>query len=104
MDDIFRLFMFVLPYGFSVAAYIWVGMKAWRLPNKAPKVIAFAILAGGFGYTVYKMVYAIGRLFTSDNFEFAILIVNVFVLFFASIAIALGEPEKREEEIKADKT
>lgn len=96
MDTAFRIFMFLLPYGFSITAYIWVGTKAWHTPNKITKVIAFVILSGGLGYTLYKMIRSIGGLFTNDNFEFVIMIINVFVLFFASIAITIGEPENIE--------
>ncbi|HYC29779.1 MAG TPA: hypothetical protein VEB42_13195 [Chitinophagaceae bacterium] len=64
------------------------------MQNIVAKTIALVILAGGFGYTLYKMFSAIGGILTNDNFEFAIIIITVFVLFFASIAVAIGEPEK----------
>jgi hypothetical protein len=96
MDTIFRIFMFILPYALCIAGYIWVGKKAWRVENKIAKAIALAILAGGLGYTLYKMISAIGGIMTNDNFEFAIIIITVFVLFFASIAVAIGEPEKNK--------
>lgn len=88
--------MFILPYGFSVAAYIWIGKKAWQTRNKTSKAIAFLILAAGLSFTIYRMVATSSRAFANDQFEFIILIVNVFVLFFASIAITLGEPENKE--------
>ncbi|HZH65497.1 MAG TPA: hypothetical protein VEY10_11460 [Flavisolibacter sp.] len=95
MDTIFRIFMFILPYGFSIAAYIWIGKKAWKTPNKVSKIIAFTILAAGLGYTLYRMITTSSKAFADDRFEFIILIVNVFVLFFAAIAITLGEPEEK---------
>ncbi len=97
MDTAFRVFMYILPYGLSIAAYIWIGKKAWQGKNKISKAIAFIILAAGFVYTLYKMIRSISGIFTNDDFEFVIIIVNVFVLFFASIAITLGEPEKNEK-------
>jgi hypothetical protein len=95
LDNIFRVFMFVLPYALCFAAYIWVGKKAWRTPAGMAKVIALIFVTGGAGYTLYTMLRAAGSIFTNDNFEFAILIITVFVLFFASIAIAMAEPEKK---------
>ena len=96
MDTLFRIFMFILPYALCIAGYIWVGRKAWRVQNKIAKWIALVILGGGLGYTLYKMIGAIGSVLTNDNFEFAIIIITVFVLFFASIAIAMGEPEEKK--------
>lgn len=99
-DNIFRVFMFSLPYALCLAAYIWVGKKALAVPNKVARIIATAIVAGGLGYTLYKLVRSAGTVFTNDNFEYIIIIVTVGVLFFASIAMALGEPE--EEKRKND--
>ena len=87
--------MFILPYDLCIAAYLWVGKKAWRSPNSVAKIISLVFVAGGAGYTVYKLVLAAGGIMTNDNFEFAIIIVTAFVLFFASIAIAIAEPEKK---------
>jgi len=95
MDTVFRVFMFLLPYAICIAAYIWVGTKAWRTNNMISKITALAFVAGGLGYTLYKLVRTIGNITTSDDFEFVIIIIMVFVLFFASIAIAVGEPEKK---------
>jgi amino acid transporter len=94
LDSIFRVFMYVLPYGLCLAGYIWVGRRAWKAPNGIAKIIALIFVIGGAGYTLYKVMRSIGGIITNDNFEFAIIIVTVFVLFFASIAIALAEPEK----------
>ncbi len=96
MDNIFRVFMFLLPYGFSIAAYVWIGTKALRLPNSPAKYIALVILAVGLAYTFYRMITTSSKAFADDRFEFIVLIVNVFVLFFASIAITFGEPEENE--------
>lgn len=95
MDTAFRIFMFVLPYALCIAAYFWVAKKAWRATNIISKIIAFVFVTGGLGYTLFKMIQSIGGIFTNDNFEFIIFIVTVFVLFFASIAIAVGEPEDK---------
>ena len=95
MDTVFRVFMFLLPYAICIAAYIWVGTKAWRTKNIISKIIALAFVAGGLGYTLYKLARTIRGIATSDDFEFVIIIIMVFVLFFASIAIAVGEPEKK---------
>lgn len=94
LDSIFRVFMFFFPYAVCIAAYIWVGKKAWRAPKGIAKIIALVFVVGGSAYTLYKLVRSIGGIMTNENFEFVILIVMVFVLFFASIALALAEPEK----------
>ena len=103
MEAIFRIFMYILPYALSIAAYIWVGKKALHTSNKIAKVIAFIILACGLGYTLYKMGTSISKALTDDRFEFGIMIVNVFVLFFAAIAIALGQPEEADDKSKTNK-
>jgi len=100
METVFRLFMYLLPFALSIAAYIWVGRKAFQVKNKIAKTIALIILAAGLGYTLYKMGSSIGGAFTNENFEFMIMVINVFVLFFTSIAITLGEPEKMDEKSK----
>lgn len=96
LDNVFRVFMFVLPYALCFAAYIWVGKRAWKAPKGIARIIAFVFVIGGAGYTLYKLVRAIGGVFKNDIFEFAIMIVTVFILFFASIAITMAEPEKAE--------
>ena len=94
LDSIFRIFMFLFPYAVCFAAYIWVGKKAWRAPSGIGKIIALVFIVGGAAYTLYKLVRSVGTMMTNDNFEFVILIVMVFILFFASIALAMAEPEK----------
>lgn len=94
MDDIFRVFMFLIPYVICIAAYLWVGRKAWQTKNVISKIIALLFVVGGLGYTLFKLFNTIGGIATHEIFEFVIIIVMVFVLFFASIAIALGEPGK----------
>ena len=94
LDNIFRVFMFVLPYSLCFAGYIWVGKRAWKAPNGIAKIIALIFVIGGAAYTVYKAIGSASVMMTNDNFEFAILIITVFVLFFASISIAMAEPEK----------
>ncbi|HEX8314646.1 MAG TPA: hypothetical protein VF609_06630 [Flavisolibacter sp.] len=96
LDSIFRVFMFVLPFAVCFAGYIWVGKKAWKAPAGIAKIISFIFIISGAGYTLYKLIRSIGGMMTNDNFEFAIFIVTVFVLFFASIALAMAEPEKNE--------
>lgn len=95
MDTAFKIFMYVLPYALCIAAYIWVGKKVFQASNKITKAIAFIILAAGFCYTIYRMISTSSKAFAEDRFEFVIIIVTVFVLFFASIAITLGEPEEK---------
>ncbi|RYZ27500.1 MAG: hypothetical protein EOO10_12515 [Chitinophagaceae bacterium] len=95
LDSIFRVFMYVLPFALCFAGYVWVGKKVWKAPNGIAKIIAAIFVLGGAGYTLYKVIRSIGTMMTNDNFEFAIIIVTVFVLFFASIAIAMAEPEKQ---------
>ena len=94
LDSLFRVFMFTLPYAVCIAGYIWVGKRAWKAPAGIAKIIALIFVIGGAGYTLYKLIGAVGGIMTNDNFEFAIIIITVFVLFFASIAVAMAEPEK----------
>lgn len=96
IDSLFRVFMFALPFAVCYAGYIWVGKKAWKAPAGITRIISLILVAGGAGYTTYKLIRSVGGMMTNDNFEFAIIIVTVFVLFFASIALALAEPEKNE--------
>lgn len=97
IDTLFRIFMFVLPYALCYAGYIWIGKKAWKTPTNAAKYISLFFVFGGAAYTTYKLVRAAAGIFTNDNFEFVIIIVTVFVLFFASIALAFAEPEKNAQ-------
>jgi hypothetical protein len=94
LDTIFRVFMFILPFGFCLAGYYWVGRKAWNAPAGAAKIIAMVIVSGGAAYTLYKLIGSVGGIMKNDNFEYAIIIITVFVLFFASISLALAEAEK----------
>lgn len=93
LDNIFRVFMFVLPYALCVAGYIWVGKKAWRVRQPAARIGALALIAGGLGFTFYKLVRSVSTMLTNDNFEYVVLLVAVPVLALASIVMALGEPE-----------
>ena len=52
LDTLFRIFMFILPYGLCLAGYIWVGKKAWRAPNGIGKYIALFFVIAGAGYTL----------------------------------------------------
>jgi hypothetical protein len=94
METIYRLFMYAFPYAVSLALYTWMFRKAGRVPKKGYKNVALAVIVAGTGYTVYRIIKTAGAIFTDDRFHFQILIVTVVVLFFASIAMALGEPEK----------
>jgi heme A synthase len=94
METIFRLFMYIFPYALSFAAYFWMFRRAQRVPHKTAKAVAIAIVVAGLGYTLYHMATTISRALTDDRFHFFILIITVFVLFFSSIAMAFGEPEK----------
>jgi membrane protein DedA with SNARE-associated domain len=68
--------------------------KAKRVTHKLYKGIALAIVVAGFGYTLYHLGTTVGAVMTDDRFHFEIMIITVIVLFFASIAMAFGEPEK----------
>lgn len=94
METAFRLFMYILPYAISISAYLWIFRKAKRVPHKTAKIIALAIVIAGMCYTLYHLTTTITKALTNDTFHFAIIIITVIVLFFASIAMALGEPEK----------
>ena len=94
MDTAFRLFMYIFPYAVSIAAYVWMFRRAKRVPHKSYKVAALAIIVAGVGYTLYHMTTTITKALSDDRFHFGIFIIMVIVLFFAAIAMALGEPEK----------
>lgn len=94
MEAVYRVFMYVLPFAFSLALYLWVFLKARKVPHKVYRTISIAIVVGGFCYTVHEIVTTVGTIFTDENFHFQIMIATVIVLFFSSIAMALGEPEK----------
>lgn len=94
MEAVYRIFMYTLPYAISLALYAWMFRKAQKVPHKVYKSVALAIVVGGFCYAIYNIARTVGAVFTDDNFHFQILIVTVIVLFFASVAMALGEPEK----------
>lgn len=94
LDNVYRVFMFALPYALCLTAYVWVGKKALRVPQKAARIVALFVIAAGLGYTLYRMVRSVGGLFTNDNFEYIIIIVAVAVLALASIVMAIGEPEE----------
>ena len=94
LDNLFIIFMFILPYAICIAAYVWTGRKALKVPNKYSRYIALIIIAGGFCYTLYTFIRSVGRMMTEENFHYIILIVMVAVLALASIVMAFGEPEK----------
>lgn len=96
VDTIYRVFMFILPFALCIAAYIWIGGKAWRTPQKASRIIALVIIAAGLVYTIYRLVGAIRTFRDTDNFEYIIIIVTVAMLALASIVMAIGEPEESE--------
>ncbi|WP_121352843.1 hypothetical protein [Flavisolibacter nicotianae] len=97
MEAVFRIFMYLFPYGASIALYIWVFRKAQRVPNKVAKGIALALVVAGLGYTAYQIATTVGAVMTDDRFHFQIMIITIVVLFFASIAMAFGEPEDKKE-------
>ncbi|HEV7332129.1 MAG TPA: hypothetical protein VGN63_13925 [Flavisolibacter sp.] len=94
MEILFRLFMYIFPYAVSLALYIWIFRKALKVPHKSYRIAAIVIVAGGLAYTLYEIATTITKALTDDNFHFAVLIVTIIVLFFASMAMAFGEPEK----------
>ena len=94
METLFRLFMYIFPYAVSLALYIWIFRKAVNVPHKGYRIAAIVIVAAGLAYTLYEIATTITKALTDDNFHFGVLIVTIIVLFFASIAMAFGEPEK----------
>jgi len=94
LDTVFRVFMFILPFVLCLAGYYWVGRKVWKAPAGTAKIIAMVFVAAGAAYTLYKLIRSVGSIMKNDNFEYAIIIITVFVLFFASISLAMAEPEK----------
>lgn len=94
LDTIYRIFMFIVPYALCFAAYVWVGKKALRVPNKTTRIIALVIIAGGIGYTLYRLVHNLSTFMANELFEYIVIIVMVAVLALASIVMAIGEPEK----------
>lgn len=97
LDTIYRIFMFIVPYALCFAAYVWVGRKALRVPQKTPRIIALIIIAGGIAFTIYRLVRYIGFALANDLFEYVVIIAMVAVLALASIVMAIGQPE---EEVK----
>ena len=94
LDNIYRVFMFILPFALCFAAYVWMGKKAWRVQQKPARIIAVAVIAGGIAFTLYRMVRSAVDVFTNDIFEYIALLVMVAVLALASIVMAIGEPEE----------
>lgn len=94
LDNIYRVFMFVLPFALCLTAYVWVGRKAWRVQQKTSRVLSLVIIAAGLCYTLYRMVRLASSFFTNDNFEYIVIIVMIVALALASIVMAIGEPEK----------
>jgi pilus assembly protein TadC len=94
MDTVYRIFMYLFPYAVSLALYVWMFRRAQRVPQRVYKLVASAIIVAGVGYTIYRVIKTVSKALTDDNFQFQILIVTIIVLFLASIAMALGEPEK----------
>ncbi len=101
LDNIYRVFMFILPFAICFATYVWMGKKAWRVQQKTARMIALIVIAGGIAFTMYRMVVSVVDVFTNDIFEYIALLVMVAVLALASIVMAIGEPE--EENRSADK-
>lgn len=97
MEAVYRIFMYLFPYGVSIALYVWMFRKALKVPHKVAKVIALVIIIAGLGYTGYEIATTIGSIFTDDSFHFVILIVTIIVLFLASIAMAFGEPDEESK-------
>ncbi len=94
MDTVYRIFMYIFPYAVSIALYTWMFRRAQKVPHKVYKGISLAVILAGFGYTLYRIVVTVSKALNDDNFQFQILIVTIIVLFLASMAMALGEPEK----------
>ena len=94
MDTAYRLFMYIFPYAISLAVYLWLVRRAWRVPSKLAKGIALLVIAAGVGYTLYRIVITIPKALTDDNFHASPIIVSIIAGFFAAMAMAFGEPEK----------
>lgn len=101
METLFRLFMYIFPYAVSLSLYIWIFRKALKVPHKGFRTAAVVIVAAGLLYTLYEIATTITKALTDDNFHFVVLIVTIVVLFFASIAMAFGEPEEKKPEDSA---
>jgi high-affinity Fe2+/Pb2+ permease len=104
LDTIYRIFMFVLPFALCFAAYIWMGKKALRVPQKAARIIALVLIAGGLAYTLYRLISSVGGIMRNELFEYVILIVAVAVLAVASIVMTLGEPDEKDRSTAEQKT
>lgn len=96
LDTIYRIFMFIVPYALCFAAYVWVGRKALRVPQKTPRIIACIIIGGGIAFTLYRLIRYIGFALANDLFEYVVIIAMVVVLAVASIVMAIGQPEEEE--------
>lgn len=94
METVYRLFMYLFPFAFSLALYVWMFRKASLVPKKIYRGVALAIIVAGIGYTLYRIVATIGNVFTDDRFHFGVMIVTIVVLAVASIIMTVGEPEK----------
>ena len=94
METAYRLFMYIFPYAICLALYIWMFRKALKVPHKGARIAALVIIVLGLCYTGYEIATTVGAALTDENFHFPILIITVIGLFFASIAMAFGEPEK----------
>lgn len=101
METLFRLFMYIFPYAVSLSLYIWIFRKALKVPQKGYRIAALVIVVAGLAYTLYEIARTISKALTDDNFHFAILIVTIIVLFFASIALAFGEPDEKSPDESA---
>jgi high-affinity K+ transport system ATPase subunit B len=100
METIFRLFMYIFPYAVSTAFYVWIFRKALRVQRKPYRIAALVFVIAGLGYTLTHMVTTITKALSDDRFHFGIIIITIIVLFFASIAMAFGEPEIKEDAVK----
>lgn len=101
METLFRLFMYIFPYAVSLSLYIWIFRKALKVPHKGFRMAAIVIVAAGLAYTLYEIATTISKALTDDNFHFVVLIVTIIVLFFASMAMAFGEPDEKSPEDSA---
>ncbi len=95
METVYRIFMFIFPYAFCIAGIIWVGKKVWRTPHPVWRWIALFFVACGAAYTLYDLITRAPKIFTNDNFIYIVMIVNVVILAFASIAMTIGEPDEK---------
>lgn len=91
MESAFRIALFVLPFLLILAGYFWIGRKAMAESRSVYKVLALAVMAAGLAYTIWTFVILLSGPFEEYNFNFTVLIANIFILFAVSIILTLAK-------------